>query len=99
MFKHVVGISKSFIIQRRFIFVIGLYLLSGLVCGVRAETSSTDGTTPLVLTAGAPTGSYPLSDFDNINIFNGNLLPSTCAACLYKCPFTMVVASNDLGQR
>jgi RHS repeat-associated protein len=37
------------------------------------QTSTTDGTTPTVLTAGAPDGSYALSGFDNINIFNGNL--------------------------
>jgi len=38
-----------------------------------AQTSSTDGTTPTILTAGAPSGSFPLSGFDNINLFNGNL--------------------------
>jgi RHS repeat-associated protein len=35
--------------------------------------SSTDGQTPLGLTRGAPTGSYPLSDFETVNLFNGNL--------------------------
>lgn len=35
--------------------------------------SSTDGTTPPPLTPGAPAGSYPLSNFENINLFNGNL--------------------------
>jgi RHS repeat-associated protein len=36
-------------------------------------TSNTDGSTPLSLTPGAPAGSYALSGFDNINLFNGNL--------------------------
>ena len=34
---------------------------------------STDGTTPLGLTAGSPNGSYPLSDFDAVNLYNGTL--------------------------
>jgi RHS repeat-associated protein len=35
--------------------------------------SATDGTTPAALAPGAPAGSYSLSDFENINVFNGNL--------------------------
>src|SRR6058998_2237758 len=33
----------------------------------------TDGTTPPGIAPGAPAGSYPLSDFDNINLYSGNL--------------------------
>ena len=40
--------------------------------GVKAQ-GSTDGTTPVGLTAGAPSGTYPLSDFDVVNLFNGTL--------------------------
>ena len=41
---------------------------------VLAQTSSaTDGSTPLGLQPGAPSGSYALSGFDNVNLFNGNL--------------------------
>jgi RHS repeat-associated protein len=29
--------------------------------------------TPLAMTPGAPAGSYPLSGFDNVNLYNGNL--------------------------
>src|SRR5437764_724765 len=36
-------------------------------------TSATDGSTPLGLQPGAPAGSYPLSGFDNINLYNGSL--------------------------
>ena len=40
---------------------------------VHASSSATDGSTPLGLQPGAPAGSYPLSNFDNINLYNGNL--------------------------
>jgi RHS repeat-associated protein len=46
-----------------------------MVCAstsVKAQ-GSTDGTTPLGLTAGSPTGTYPLSDFDVVNLYNGTL--------------------------
>src|SRR5438477_5686452 len=48
-------------------------LLVIIVSCACAQTSSTDGMTPLSLTPGSPTGSYPLSGFDNINLFNGSL--------------------------
>lgn len=46
-----------------------------IVCvsiGVRAQ-GSTDGTTPLGLSPGSPSGTYPLSDFDGVNLYNGSL--------------------------
>lgn len=36
-------------------------------------TSATDGSTPLGLQPGSPAGSYALSGFDNVNLYNGNL--------------------------
>lgn len=36
-------------------------------------TSATDGSTPLGLQPGTPAGSYALSGFDNVNLYNGNL--------------------------
>jgi hypothetical protein len=39
----------------------------------KAQTSSTNGSTPSGLTRGAPIGSYSLSGFDNVNLYNGNL--------------------------
>lgn len=44
-----------------------------LVLGVNAQTSATDGTTPASLASGAAPGAQGLSDFERINIFNGNL--------------------------
>lgn len=35
--------------------------------------TTSNGMTPSGLTTGAPNGSYALSGFDNINLFNGNL--------------------------
>jgi len=46
-------------------------LLASLAASVRAD--STDGKTPLALQPGTPAGSYALSDFDNINPYNGAL--------------------------
>ena len=37
------------------------------------QASATDGSTPSGLTRGAPAGSYSLSGFDNVNLYNGNL--------------------------
>ena len=36
-------------------------------------THPTDGSTPLGMAPGAPAGSYPLSGFDNVNLYSGNL--------------------------
>ena len=40
---------------------------------VNASSSATDGNTPLGLQPGAPAGSYALSDFESVNLYNGNL--------------------------
>jgi YD repeat-containing protein len=49
-----------------------ILLLVCFLTDVKAQ-SSTDGTTPLGLTPGSPSGTYPLSDFDVVNLFNGTL--------------------------
>jgi RHS repeat-associated protein len=52
-----------------------ILLLSLVAIGVNAqsETSSTDGATPLGNAPGAPAGSYSLSGFDTVNLYNGHL--------------------------
>src|SRR2546423_1873762 len=54
-----------------------LCLLTILTClngAVLAQPrSATDGSTPLGLQPGAPAGSYALSGFDNVNLYNGSL--------------------------
>jgi YD repeat-containing protein len=48
------------------------YSAAGLAA---AQTRSpVDGATPLIIAPGAPAGSYALSDFDQVNLFNGSLL-------------------------
>lgn len=51
----------------RFIALLLIFMLN-----VQADSPLT-GYTPSALTLGSPAGSYPLSGFENINIFNGNL--------------------------
>src|SRR5437588_4092201 len=41
--------------------------------GIANAQSITDGSTPLALSTGSPAGSYSLSDFDSVNLYNGNL--------------------------
>jgi RHS repeat-associated protein len=51
-------------------------LLLLLSCSVRAQNSSSnplDGFTPAGLQPGSPSGSFPLSGFDNVNPYSGNL--------------------------
>lgn len=48
-------------------------LLLAIALNISASGQNTDGTTPAGVAPGAPAGSYPLSDFDTINLFNGNL--------------------------
>ena len=61
---------------RCFAFFLAVACTAPNVRGQQAETlevSPTDGSTPLALTPGAPAGSFPLSGFDTVNLYNGNL--------------------------
>ena len=49
-----------------------LFSLS-IAVGLGQTKSNYDGSTPSGLTPGAPAGSYALSGFDNINLYNGSL--------------------------
>jgi len=53
--------------------VILLLLLLASGVNAQSETSSTDGATPLGNAPGAPAGSYALSGFDSVNLYNGHL--------------------------
>src|SRR6266571_6004148 len=52
--------------------VTALLLFSGATSAAQ-NSNATDGSTPAGLKPGAPSGSYGLSGFDNINLYNGNL--------------------------
>ena len=56
--------------------------------------SITAGSTPLAVSPGAPAGSYALSDFDSVNLYNGNLgfrLPLVKVAGRGGAGYTMVM--------
>lgn len=53
--------------------LIPLLLLLMVTSAKSQTTSATDGSTPLGLSPGAPTGSYALSGFETVNPYNGNL--------------------------
>ncbi len=56
--------------------IVPTLLILVLAVVAAAQTTSTTGSdriTPIGLQAGAPAGSYSLSDFENINLYNGNL--------------------------
>ncbi len=44
-----------------------------VITAAMAQKSVTDGLTPLGLSPGTPAGSYGLSGFDNVNLYNGSL--------------------------
>ena len=55
-------------------FVIALALIGFALGNANAQSFyPTDGTTPMGLKPGTPAGSYALSGFDNINLYNGRL--------------------------
>ena len=64
---------REFFNARARYLVFGCVLLVVLPNSTSAQTSVTDGSTPLALAPGAPAGSYALSGFDNINAYNGGL--------------------------
>ncbi len=68
IFRHcrASGVTSRFWLQ-----LVVLLLLASAASG--QDTSITDGKTPTGLTPGAPAGSYSLSGFENVNLFNGNL--------------------------
>jgi RHS repeat-associated protein len=51
----------------------GIWMLISTQGGVIVAQQSTGGASPLGLSPGVPAGSYALSDFDNVNLFNGHL--------------------------
>jgi YD repeat-containing protein len=62
--------SLTFLIGR----ALWVGLLQALLFGhVFAQSSATDIHTPPSMAPGAPAGSYALSGFDNVNLYNGNL--------------------------
>ncbi len=63
--------STHNLIAKSFLFCLVLLLIAFHAITTRADT--TDGSTPLALQPGTPAGSYALSNFDNVNPYNGAL--------------------------
>jgi RHS repeat-associated protein len=53
--------------------ILFMVLTLSVAKGQQTTTSVTDGSTPSGLQPGSPAGSYALSGFDNVNLYNGNL--------------------------
>lgn len=49
------------------------FVLTISYLGAQTGSSPVDGTTPPALASGQPAGSYPLSGFETVNLFNGSL--------------------------
>src|SRR5689334_21975683 len=70
-----------------------LILVAILSQNVKAQ-SSIDGSTPAGQARGTPTGTYPLTGFDNVNLFNGHLnfhLPLMVVGGRGKAGYTMTM--------
>src|SRR6185295_11757377 len=63
------GITRA-LWQRAVLWLSFLLLFAAFDSPVRAQE---DRVAPLGLTPGSPAGSYALSDFDSVNLFNGSL--------------------------
>ena len=85
---------------RAFRFSFSVVLLLAFVIETQAQQSTTtitDGRTPSGVAPGSPAGSYPLSGFDNVNLFNGNLnfrLPLLSVGGRGSAGYTMMMALN-----
>jgi YD repeat-containing protein len=72
--EYILRHTKQIVFKARFITCFCFVTLSVTnVIYAQSGTTTTDGTTPLALSPGAPDGSYALSGMDNVNLYNGNL--------------------------
>jgi YD repeat-containing protein len=89
--RRLAGILKS---------VFGMAVLMLVSISVRAQTktvTAADQMTPANLAAGAPAGSYALSGFDSVSLFNGNLnfrLPLLAIGGRGTAGYTMMLTLN-----
>ena len=72
---HHLPLSRSAFLSYTLTVLLALVVFQGISHGqtVTTTTSVTDGRTPSGLQPGGPAGAYPLSDFENVNLYNGNL--------------------------
>ena len=75
-----------------------MLLLTSATLAQTTTSSATDMKTPAGLTPGAPAGSYALSDFDSVNLYNGNLnfrLPLVRVGGRGAAGYTVTLAHNS----
>jgi RHS repeat-associated protein len=75
-----------------------LALALAFMAGTSRAQTGTDGTTPSGLAPGSPSGSYALSGFEDVNLFNGNLnfhLPLLGVGGRGSARHTMTLAVNQ----
>ena len=92
-------LSRNNVIVRALFVALLLVLAAG---SAFAQITSTDGSTASGIAPGSPAGSYGLSEFDNINLYNGNLnfrLPLIGVLGRGGAKHTMLLASNSKGWR
>src|SRR5215471_21786860 len=58
---------------KRQILLVAVLFVPIAAFGQTTTTNTADGTSPLGTAPGSPAGSYALSGFDNVNLYNGNL--------------------------
>jgi RHS repeat-associated protein len=80
----------------RFVFISALILAAAGLVRVEAQKSAT---APANVAAGAPTGSYSLTDFESVNLYSGNLnfnlpLVATGGRGGVRVPFSLSVNNN-----
>jgi hypothetical protein len=59
-------------VSTRYLLVAAQLMLTAVMAYAQG-TSATDGSTPTGMAPGAPAGSYALTGFENVNLFNGHL--------------------------
>jgi len=65
--------SPAGVSSHRLRLLLAVFMLLGAARSQTLSRNTLQGETPPALAAGAPAGSYPLSEFDNVNLYNGNL--------------------------
>ena len=91
--------------RRRMAFRVGLIVMLSLwsMSHGAAQTTTTtasDTMTPLAISPGGPAGSYELSGFENVNLYNGNLsfhLPLVHIGGRGSAGYTMMLSLNTKG--
>src|SRR5215471_10971087 len=67
------NIETGLLVARRALWPCLLLCLLASTARPQSDATPTDGSTPLGMTPGGPAGSYPLSGFDAVNLYNGKL--------------------------